>query len=198
MKTNTAFQYLATENPELLQQYFELRRRAYLLEYPWLPSTFGAPDDNDNASWIVVAVGSGVVAGGARLTLSTPQDPLPLPLEESGIFLQGYQRLAHLQLASKAYGEISRLAVSAETSEGLALSLGLTRSCCEIATSEGADVLFGICPPGPLRLNRWNAKRLALHFDTYGELSTVFGRDMTLCAFEGLGKRFAGTERDAA
>jgi hypothetical protein len=198
MKTNTAFQYLATENPELLRQYFELRRRAYLLEYPWLPSTFGAPDGNDEASWIVLAVGSGTVAGGARLTLSTPRDRRPLPLEETGMRLQGHQRLAHLQLASKTYGEISRLAVSPETPEGLALSLGLTRSCCEIATSQGAEVLFGICPPGPLRLNRWNAKRLALRFDTFGELSTVFGREMTLCAFEGLGQRFAGTERDAA
>jgi hypothetical protein len=198
MKTKTSFQYLESENPELLRQYFELRRRSYLLEYPWLPPTFGAPEYTDRVSRIVLAVRAGMVAGGARLTLSTPQTPRQLPLEEAGFRLRESFQLAHLRLDSTPYGEISRMAVEPGVSEGMELSFGITRACCDIAASQGADVLFGICPERPARLNRRNAKRLALPFDTYGQLGTVFGKEMTLCAFIGLTHRCIGPEKDAA
>jgi hypothetical protein len=186
MTTHSSFHFEEANSLVNLQHYFELRRRAYFKEYPWLPPDFGLADETDRISHIILVDRDGPIVGGARLTLSSRENPRHLPLEEAGFDLRTAERLAHLNLAAATYGEISRLAVDPGMSEGLEISFGLTRMCCEIAAHHGADILFGICPARPALLNARHAKRMGIRFETYGSLSTVFGCDMTLCTFMGL------------
>jgi len=186
MKHDAPFEYLQTKDRGLIAKYVELRRRAYLNEYPWLPPNFGYEDDTDRDSFIVLVRRANLVAGGARLTISTPPNPRRLPLEEAGFSLEACAFLSDLDLHRNPYGEISRMAVDAACSRGLEASFGLGNALCAIAAREGLDVVFSICPDTPARINQINAKRRGIIFHKYCEMPTVFGRNMWLCAFTGL------------
>jgi hypothetical protein len=186
MKNDAPFEYVESGDPELFAKYVELRRRVYLKEYSWLPATFGYEDEMDRVSHIVIAVRDGAVLGGGRLTISTPECPRLLPLEDAGFSLKNCEFLKDLGLDRKPYGEISRMAVDPESSRGFEVSTGLGNALSARAAREGLDVVFSICPKKPARLNQINASRLGIGFHKYHELSTVFGVDMWLCAFTGL------------
>ena len=200
MKNNAPFQYpfIAPDRRDLFAQYLKLRNRVYTNEYPWLPKDFGAEDETDHLSDILVAVQDGVVAAGARLTISTTGNPLPVPLEEAGFRLRECVLLADLDLSNKPYGEISRMAADPEFGRGFELSDGLGNRLCNRAAGYGADVVFCICPPGPAKINERNAKRRGVPFRRYMVLPTVFGREMWLCAFLELLKTYSRNESEAA
>jgi hypothetical protein len=198
MKNNAPFKYFETADREQIARYVELRRRVYLNEYPWLPADFGFADEIDNLSRIVIATHGGAVVGGARLTISTPQRPQLLPLEEKGFDLKSCDALKGLGLDRKPYGEISRMAASPESAHGFEISGGLAWALASVAAHEGLDVVFSICPAKPARINRINAAKLGVGFHKYHDLPTVFGVDMALCAFTGILKVFATSGREAA
>jgi hypothetical protein len=200
MKNETHFEYIFIEatDRELFRQYVELRRRVYLGKYPWLHASFGHEDETDRVSRIVIAVRDGVVAGGARLTISTPECPRQMPLEERGFSLSGCDFLKHLNLESKPHGEISRMAADPEWARGFELSSGLGDRLCARAAHEGVDAVFSICPEFPARINQRNAKRRGVGFHRYHELPTVFGENMWLCAFTGLQRVYGNGEKEAA
>jgi hypothetical protein len=198
MKNYAPFQYIETTDRETFAKYVELRRRVYLKEYPWLPANFGYQDSMDRASRIVIAVRDGMVAGGARLTISTPERPFQMPLEEAGFDLRHCELLKDLNLDRNPYGEISRMAAAPECARGFEVSCGLGTALCATAASEGLDVVFSICPEKPARINQINAKKRGVGFRRYPELPTVFGVNMWLCVFTGLLRVFGTAEREAA
>jgi hypothetical protein len=198
MKNNAPFKYFETTDREQIARYVELRRRVYLMEYPFLSADFGLADETDNLSRIVIAAQGGTVVGGARLTISTPQRPQMLPLEEKDFDLKSCEALKDLGLDRKPYGEISRMAASPESAHGFEISSGLAYALASLAAHEGLDVVFSICPAKPARINRINAAKLGIGFRKYHDLPTVFGVDMALCAFTGILKVFAAAGREAA
>jgi hypothetical protein len=198
MKNYAPFQYIETTDRETFAKYVELRRRVYLKEYPWLPADFGYEDPTDRASRIVIAVRDGMVAGGARLTISTPGHTRRMPLEEAGFNLRRSELLKDLNLDRNAYGEISRMAADPECACGFEVSSGLGTALCATAASKGLDVVFSICPEKPARINQFNAKKRGVDFRKYPELPTVFGVNMWLCVFTGLLRVFGTAEREAA
>jgi hypothetical protein len=198
MKTSAPFEYVATHERELIAQYVRLRRRVYFAEYPWLPSDFGFEDEADREGRIVLALQSGSVAGGARLTLSTPSSPRLLPLEDAEFRISNCETLKSLALDRNPYGEISRMAVDPECSHGLEVSGRLGDELCAFAAALGADTMFCICPDKPARLNRMHAHRRGLGFARYQRVATVFGQEMWLCAFTGLRRVYAKSHQGAA
>ena len=201
MKNDAHFKYffIDTTDRELFGQYVKLRRRVYLTEYPWLAADFGYEDETDHLSRLVVAVGNdGIVAGGARLTISTPKCPRRMPLEEADFRLRDCEFLYNLNLDRKPYGEISRMAADPECAKPFELSWGLGNALCAGAAREGLDVVLSICPELPARINQRNAKRRGVGFHRYAEVPTVFGKRMWLCAFTGLLLVYGNGEREAA
>jgi hypothetical protein len=200
MEHDAAFEYtfIETTDREAFDRYVELRRRAYFNEYLWLPANFGLEDEMDRVSRIVVAMRAGVVAGGARLTISTPECPRLLPLEEAAFSLRHCDSLKDLNLERTPYGEISRMAADPQCARGFAVSSGLGNALCARAAREGLDVVFSICPEKPARINQFNAKRRGAGFRKYQQLPTVFGVDMWLCAFTGLRQLYGTAEKEAA
>ena len=200
MKHDAPFEYIfiKTTDRELFARYVEVRRRAYFREYPSLPVNFGLEDEADRISSIVIAKRGGEVAGGARLTVSTPECPRPLPLEETVINLQNCAFMKELNLAGKPYGEISRMAADPECARGFEVSSGVGNTLCARVAREGLDVVFSICPEKPARINQINAKRRGAGFHRYQELPTVFGVNMWICAFTGLLRIYRTVESEAA
>lgn len=198
MKNHTPFKYIETGDREMLAKYVELRRRAFRNEYSWLPEEFGAEDEVDRVSHIVLAVRDNLVGGGARLTIATPGRPRRMPLEEGGVILRDCDFLAYLNLSARPYGEISRMAVDPEHARGFELSASLGNALCARAAGEGLDVVFSICPEKPARINHINAKRRGVEFHRYRELPTAFGVNMWLCAFTGLLRVYGREEREVA
>lgn len=198
MKDNAPFEYIETTDRELLASYVELRRRVFLKEYKWLPPDFGLEDATDRLSRTVLALRNGKVAGGGRLTISTPGHPRRLPLEERQFSLRNCEYLEDLDLGRRPYGEISRMAADPECAHGFEVSAGVGNALCRIAASECLDVVFSICPEKPARINQINAKRRGVAFRRYQELPTVFGVNMWLCAFTGLLRVYGEREREAA
>ncbi len=200
MKTNARFDFtfITVEHRALFQGYVDVRRRSYAEEYPWLPADFGQEDDTDRHSTIVVALANGVVAAGARLTISSPGNDRLLPLEEGGFRLKDYSSVRDFRLDVNPYGEISRMAVDPALARGFEGSAGVGDLLCGAAARRGLDVVFSICPEKPARINAMNARRRGVPFQRYGELETVFGVEMWLCAFFGLGRAYNAGQRSAA
>jgi hypothetical protein len=186
MKNNASVTFFESADPKLFAQYVELRRRVFHERYNNLSPEFGQPDATDRVSRIVYAQQAGIVAGAARLTISTPEQPRELPLEENSLRLREHPLLRHLLLATRPYAEISRMAVDPDCSDGLSISFGLGQQLCHVAAEHGVDLIFSICPPAAARLNRLNSRKVGVTFDIYMKIPTVFGIDMLLCAYSGI------------
>jgi hypothetical protein len=203
MQDDDPLQYFESNAPHLFEKYVALRRRAYSGKYSDLPLNFGLPDEADRISRIVYAVretanGGRVLAGGGRLTISTPEVPRRLPLEEKDFSLRNCELLKHLHLDRNPYGEISRMAAAPEHARGFEVSSGLGNALCALAAREGLDVVFSMCPELPARVNERNAKRRGVLFHRYTELRPVCGMRMWLCAFTGLLRVYAVGQTEKA
>ncbi len=195
MKNNVPFTYFESHSRETFAEYVQLRRRVFLSTYPDLPEYFGLEDETDNISQIVLASAGDVIAGGARLTIATPECPRRLPMEEAGFDLRNSELFRQLALDRQPYGEISRMAVAPETGMGFQVSSALGTKLCALAGQQNVDVLFSICPDGPARINQRNARMCGVDFERLPKLPTVFGIDMWLCVFTGI-RRMYGPSPD--
>jgi hypothetical protein len=178
------FTFFESNDPVLLTEYFELRERLYRRHYPNLPPHFGREEPGDRPGPIVLAFHGRQLAGGARLTLSTPDNPRRMPLEDGGFELRS--GLPELDLDHQSYGEISRLAVEPAFGGDLLVSFGLGRELCVSAARRGVDILFSMCPEGPARINRRNSRKCGVEFRICQELPTPFGIPMRLCVYLGI------------
>ena len=198
MKNHAPFEFFESDDRAAIAAYIALRRRSFRTHYPWLPADFGGEDETDRSSCKILARCDGVIRGGARLTVAAPQRGRKLPLEECGYDLRKSQPFAELHLDDLPYAEISRMAVAPEVTQGLDVSRGLARELCRAAARRGVDAIFSICPDGPARLNRLNAKRCGVAYHIYAEIQTVFGVPMWLCAFTGILAAYARPIEEAA
>jgi hypothetical protein len=198
MTNDAPLQYKEADDPVLFAKYVELRHRAFLNQYEWLPGDFGFAEETDRASRIMVAMRDGVVVGGGRLTISRPESPRILPLEETGFRLRDCGFLKEFHLDRLPCGEISRMAADHGCGRGFEISAGVGNALCAIAAAEGLDIVFSICPELPARINQRNARRRGVEFHKYIELPTAFGVNMWLCAFTGLLRVYGRWEKEAA
>ena len=178
-------QYLLTSDPAVLTEYYALCNRVYRRHYPHLPEDFGREDSIDRQSHIVVGYDKRVVAGG-RITISWPERPQSMPMEEGGFQLAA--ATPQFRLRWQPYAEFSRVAVDPLYSEGRHCSLGLIRTLARTAARFGVDIVFSICPTPQVRWNALNSRRCGVTFETFPdiEIRTPFHIPMTLCAYSGL------------
>jgi len=178
-------QFFLTTDPTLFAEYCELRNRVFRHHYPHLPSDFGRPDMIDRHSHIVVGYDYRVVAGG-RITISRPESPQPLPMEEAGLRLA--DRVPEFLLDRESYAEFSRVVVDPAYATGRQCSLGLIQALAHTAAGFGIDLVFSICPDPQVRWNAANSRKCGVTFHTFPEIEipTPFGIRMTLCAYTGL------------
>ena len=180
-----SIEFLLTSDPTLLTQYYELRNRVYRRHYPHLPEDFGREDAVDRHSHIVVGYDRRVVAGG-RITISWPERPHLLPMEESGFRLA--EAVPQFRLQWQPYAEFSRVAVDPTYAEGRHCSLGLIRTLAQTTARFQVDLVFSICPTPQVRWNALNSRRCGVTFETFPDIQilTPFHIPMTLCAYSGL------------
>jgi hypothetical protein len=180
-------QFFLTKNSTLLVQYFELRRRVFLAHYPTLTEDFGRPEEADRWSHIVVGYDGRVVAGG-RITISWPESPRRMPMEEAGFCLA--ESVPSFELDHQPYAEFSRVTVESDPvyTSGRRCGLGLIRALAHATAGFGVDLVFSMCPPPMVRMNAINSRKLGVKFHPFPEISVPnpFGIPMILCAYTGL------------
>lgn len=103
--------YEFTKDPKKLAEYYNLRERCYQVGLG-LNSFSGAADEYDASGHILLAKDRGKIVAGARITASTPQHRVQLPLEEPGFVMKDL--FPELDLEHKGYCEVSRFAISPE------------------------------------------------------------------------------------
>jgi len=190
MENQAQSHFLETRDRSLLLRYFELRNRVFRLSNSYLPEDFGKEDPTDSVSFFALAVRDGVVAGGARLTISSASRPVLLPLEQQLFTVEDPD--------GHPYAEISRMAVDMHPSERAVLSLGISRKLCEIAGREGVNIIYSICPENSARLNRINARKCGVEFRLHRQRrATGYGLEMSLCSFRGVLRAY-GSHQEAA
>jgi hypothetical protein len=180
-------QFFLTKNSTLLVQYFELRRRVFRAHYPTLTEDFGRPEEADRWSHIVVGYDGRVVAGG-RITISWPESPRRMPMEEAGFRLA--ETVPSFELDHQPYAEFSRVTVESDPvyTSGRRCGLGLIRALAHATAGFGVDLVFSMCPPPMVRMNAINSRKLGVKFHPFPEISVPnpFGIPMILCAYTGL------------
>jgi hypothetical protein len=189
-------QFFLTKNSALLVQYFELRHRVFCAHYPTLTEDFGRPEEADRWSHIVVGYDGRVVAGG-RITISWPERPRRMPMEEAGFrlpFALAGAALAgsvpRFELDHQPYAEFSRVTVESDPvyTSGRRCGLGLIRALAHATAAFGVDLVFSMCPAPMVRMNAINSRKLGVKFHPFPEISVPnpFGIPMILCAYTGL------------
>lgn len=184
-------QFLLTNDPALVAQYCELRNRVYRTHYPHLAEDFGREEPMDHRSHIVVGYEACVVAGG-RITVSRPERPLTMPMEEAGFRLA--TALPEFRVDSKPYAEFSRVTVDPAYACGRRASFGLIAEMAWTAARMGVDLVLSICPEPQVRWNAGNARKIGVGFQVFPEIevATPFRIRMTLCAYTGLIAAYRG------
>lgn len=146
-----------TRDKGLLQQYYNLREEMYTRV--WGLSHFNAQEDEfDRRSHIVVARRGRQVVGGARLTIHSPRNPLPLPMECEEFCLEKLLPKEY-GLAHCRYGEFSRLAVLPEFA---GLSYDFAAQIRRKSIANGLSYTFAISPLPQIRNFRQTANKLKL------------------------------------
>jgi len=104
-----------TKNEDLLGQYFRLRKDIYKKVLNC--DVFEAQaDEVDKRSEIIVLKSGNRCVGGARATISTPENPSLLPMEANGFYLK--DAFPQIDFSKIAYAEVSRAAVLPEFAKG--------------------------------------------------------------------------------
>ncbi len=135
--------YEFTNNPEMLQQYYNIREYAYK-ETLGLQHFSGQEDEFDIHSHILIVKAGGNVVGGARLIVSTPQNPQMIPLEEDGLDVKS--KFPQLDFSQINYCEMSRLALLPEF-RNKEIAEEIHRKFIDICARDNIDVGFARTTP---------------------------------------------------
>lgn len=106
--TEQPVEYEFTHDPALLHQYFMLREQMFISVWG-LKAFDGTEDHYDPLSDILIAKVGNLCVGGSRLTFSTPENRILLPMEQQGLSLT--ELFPELHLENKSYSECTRLAL---------------------------------------------------------------------------------------
>ena len=104
----------STDESEL-EQYYQIRKQAYR-EVLHLSQYSGGQEPEDLESMILIVKAGTTVIGGARLTISTPQNHKKLPIEGEGFDINSVY--PEIDLTKINYCEMSRLALLPEFRDG--------------------------------------------------------------------------------
>ena len=134
--------YEFTKDPGLLHQYYRLREDMFISV--WGLEHFTAQEEaHDRVSDIMVAhQGLHCIAGG-RITISSPNHRVALPMEKEDFQIQ--QLMTDLDLADHTYCEFSRLAILPDFRGGVVFP-EMARRFIRKAISEGVEYAFNIAP----------------------------------------------------
>ncbi len=144
-------EYEFTRDEGLLHQYFRLREEMFISVWG-LHHFSGVADRYDLIGDTLVArVGKQCVAG-ARVTYSTPELPVALPMEGADFRLMDILG-KELDLKNKTYAECSRVAVGPDF-RAREISSEICRLISEHCAMRGVDYLFWIAPMLQTRNNR--------------------------------------------
>ncbi len=141
-KEPQAVVYEISRDPGYLHQYYRLREQMFITV--WGLSKFsGKQDAYDDASEIIIARIGNHVVGGCRLTFSSPDDHMALPMEKDEIDL--IKTLPDLPLKDIMYAEISRLAILPEYQNSFVM-LELIRQMIKLGASRKARYAVTLSP----------------------------------------------------
>nr|AAO64420.2 long chain N-acyltryptophan synthase [uncultured bacterium CSL1] len=150
--------YEFTDDVALRQQYYQMRENMFINVWG-LKSFFGGEDKFDSISQILVARQGNLCIGGLRLTISTPQNTVSLPLETEDFQL--CDLVPELELHDKTYAELSRYAVLPDF-QGPEIYFEGSRRLFARALAQGVEYAFAISPLGQARNYRRTATALGL------------------------------------
>jgi hypothetical protein len=160
-KLQQDIQYEFTRDPGLLHQYFRLREDMFISVWG-LKHFSGQHDGFDDISDIMIArKGLQCIAGG-RLTVSSPSNPQPMPMEKEDFRLKDI--FAQLDLPETTYGEFSRLAILPEFRAG-AVFPEIARRFIQKAVSNGVEYAFNLAPVPLARGYRQAVQLFGLKWD---------------------------------
>lgn len=137
--------YECTADMQYLRQYFFIREYAYRVDLQ-LKNFSGAEDEIDQYSHFIVARKGHFVVGGSRLTISSPNKRVRLPLEH------GNFQVATLlpELSQDSYCELGRTAILPDYRTGQVLD-NIFKLSADIAKRLGCTHMAGVSPPAVAR-----------------------------------------------
>jgi len=182
---NAAFVLAADEAARMA--YYNLRAREYQRVFGFDGSWLQREDEYDRSGAILIqANAEGRILCGARMNICRAFDggSTRLPMEKGGFRLPAL--LPSMNLASRCYAEVSRLAVVEGNQDGNLL-LRLLDALHAYARSQGAPLVFSICPRPQARmyriLQRTNRMKKGFHVLEHIAVPSQFGIEMRLCLF---------------
>lgn len=167
------------------QEYFELRAKEYQRTFGFDGAWLQTEDGYDHSGVILVCADTaGRIIAGARMNISTPAQPMRLPMEYGSFSLS--LLLPSMNLAQRNYSEVSRLAVAEEYQNGQLL-LELLDALHEYARSQATPLVFSICPRVQARRYRIlrSTGRMNKPFYIFKDIAVPaqFDIEMRLCVF---------------
>lgn len=171
--------YEFTTDPESLQQYYNIREFAYK-ETLGVQGFSGQEDELDKHSYILVVKSGNTVIGGARLTVSSPEKPQIMPLEENGFDIK--EHFPQLDFTKLKYCEMSRLALLPEFRNNV-IAEQIHKEFVKICERENIDVGFARTTPLQQRRTKTIFKNLGFEM--------VIRRDIKLDPYEHLEMQFS-------
>lgn len=165
--------YEETQSLLYLQQYYDLRENVF--KKVWnLENYSGQPDEYDAISDIIIARKGKKCIGGARITVSTPENRILLPMEGDDFLLReqandAFQKeFQNLDLTKIKYGEISRLALL--QNDFHSCTIGLYNKMLEHCLSRGINCVVSIAPMQQSRSVRIFLQKLGLKVKIFQDL----------------------------
>lgn len=125
-------------NENEIKQYKQVRDKVYA-SHDALKGFLNYDDGLDSVSQIIVMLDNGRCIGGARYTLSTPNNRQTLPMETEGFNI--IENITDLDLSNKNYIEISRFAILPEYRDSNNADM-LFRFIYEQCLKDNVDYIF--------------------------------------------------------
>ncbi len=159
LRSSSPLEYEFTRDEALLHQYYRIREQAFI--HRWGLEYFHAEKDYiDEISDILIVRKGKLCVGGARLTFSTPENHVMLPMEGADFNLRNV--FPELTLNSAIYAECTRMAVLPEfrTKE---ITQKLQYHVVQRHIERHAQYGFWIAPILVARNNRQSGTNLGVH-----------------------------------
>lgn len=166
---NCDIKYQFTRDQNLLDQYFELRKRIYIQDFNLLD--FADHEDNyDDKEYthILVICDDNRVIGGARIIIHNKNSSELLPIESESFLLKDI--FPDLLLHNKSYSEVNRTVLLPEYRQGK-IGEEIVRLCALKSKLCGADYLFTVAPKIQARNNRKHCSNLGINFTIFDDIS---------------------------
>jgi hypothetical protein len=179
--------FVLAADEEARTAYYHLRAREYQRVFGFEGAWLQREDEYDRSGAILIHTNSeGRILCGARMNICRAFDggATRLPMEKEGFRLPAL--LPSMNLGSRCYAEVSRLAVAEGHQDGTLL-LNLLDALHEYARSQEAPLVFSICPRAQARmyriLQRTNRMQKGFHVLEDIAVPSQFGIEMRLCLF---------------